>query len=132
MLAFCNRRQKKSPRDCADQLTKIIIKNMFFLNDGERKSQFPENKANTIGIRIPKKKLNSYTSCTAVNNFHSLIKKITQGLQMHACRMQMYVTYIYVLCMTIYNMHTTLYSICLYAPPLYNGGVFALTVLYSC
>lgn len=75
MLAFCNRRQKKSPRDCADQLTKIIIKNMFFLNDGERKSQFPENKANTIGIRIQKKKkLNSYTSCTAVNNFHSLIK----------------------------------------------------------
>lgn len=38
------------------------------------------------------------TSCTAVNIFHSLIKtKIMQGLQMHACRMQMYVTYNYII-----------------------------------
>lgn len=60
-------------------------------------------------------------------------KKIMQGLQMHACRMQMYVTYIYVILYDIiYNMHTTLYSICRYAPPLYNGGVFALTVSYTC
>lgn len=97
MLAFCDRRQKKSPRDYADQFTKVIIKTMTFFHDGfktilKKKSQFPENKANTIGIRIKKKKLNFYTSCTAVNIFHSLIKKITQGLQMHACRMQMYVT----------------------------------------
>lgn len=99
MLAFCDRRQKKSPRDCADQFTKVIIKTTTFFHDGfktilKEKSQFPENKANTIGIRIKKKKkkLNFYTSCTAVNIFHSLIKKITQGLQMHACRMQMYVT----------------------------------------
>lgn len=99
MLAFCDRRQKKSQRDCADQFTKVIIKTTTFFHDGfktilKEKSQFPENKANTIGIRIKKKKkkLNFYTSCTAVNIFHSLIKKITQGLQMHACRMQMYVT----------------------------------------
>lgn len=82
MLAFCDRRQKKSPRDCADQFTKVIFKTTTFFHDGfktilKEKSQFPENKANTIGIRIKKKKkkLNFYTSCTAVNIFHSLIKK---------------------------------------------------------
>lgn len=57
MLAFCDRRQKKSPRDCADQFTKVIIKTTTFFHDGfktilKEKSQFPENKANTIGIRI--------------------------------------------------------------------------------
>lgn len=34
MLAFCNRRQKKNPRDCADQLTKSLSKILSFLNDG--------------------------------------------------------------------------------------------------
>lgn len=57
MLAFCDRRQKKSQRDCADQFTKVIIKTTTFFHDGfktilKEKSQFPENKANTIGIRI--------------------------------------------------------------------------------
>lgn len=80
MLAFCDRRQKKSPRDCADQFTKVIIKTTTFFHDGfktilKEKSQFPENKANTIGIRIKKKKKAEFLHIMHCSEYFSFFDK---------------------------------------------------------
>lgn len=125
MLAFCDRQQKKSPRDCADQFTKVIIKTTTFFHDGfktilKEKSQFPENKANTIGIRIEKKKkLNFYTSCTAVNILHSLIKNYarpTNACMQNAnvCDLDIYI----ILNGTIQYAHYTIFYLSVCSTPL--------------
>lgn len=91
MLAFRDRRQKKSPRDCADQFTKVIIKTTTFFHDGfktilKKKSQFPENKANTIGIRIKKKKEAEFLHIMHCSEYFSFFdKKLRKAYKcMHA------------------------------------------------
>lgn len=90
MLAFCDRRQKKSPRDCADQFTKVIIKTTTFFHDGfktilKEKSQFPENKANTIGIRIEKKKKAEFLHIMHCSEYFSFFDKKNYARPTNAC-----------------------------------------------